>query len=98
MKHKLLFILAGIISAQTLMAQQSRTMTLREAIELTLAYSKTLQSDKTKIEAATLAVKEAYEKKLPEAGVTASYLYLPFQPNINLHTDSDTAAKKNNPI
>ena len=96
MKHKLLFILAGIISAQTLMAQQSRTMTLREAIELTLAYSKTLQSDKTKIEAATLAVKEAYEKKLPEAGVTASYLYLPFQPNINLHTDSDTAAKKNN--
>lgn len=96
MKHKLLFILAGIISAQTLMAQQSRTMTLREAIELTLAYSKTLQSDKTKIEATTLAVKEAYEKKLPEAGVTASYLYLPFQPNINLHTDSDTAAKKNN--
>lgn len=96
MKHKLLFILAGIISAQTLMAQQSRTMTLREAIELTLAYSKTLQSDKTKIEAATLAVKEAYEKKLPEAGVTASYLYLPFQPNINLHTGSDTAAKKNN--
>lgn len=90
MKHKLLFVLAGIISAQTLIAQQSRTITIREAIDLTLAYSKTLQTDKTKIEAATLAVKEAYEKRLPEAGVTASYLYLPFQPNINLQTGSDT--------
>ncbi len=90
MKHKLLFIIAGIISVQTLIAQQSRTITLKEAIDLTLAYSKTLQSDKTKIEAATLAVKEAYEKKLPEAGVTASYLYLPFQPNINLQAGSDT--------
>ncbi len=90
MKHKLFFIIAGIISVQTLIAQQSRTITLKEAIDLTLAYSKTLQSDKTKIEAATLAVKEAYEKKLPEAGVTASYLYLPFQPNINLQAGSDT--------
>ena len=90
MKHKFLFILAGIISAHTLIAQQSRNITLKEAIELTLAYSKTLQSDKTKIEAATLAVKEAYEKRLPEAGVTASYLYLPFQPNINLSNGNDT--------
>jgi outer membrane protein TolC len=93
MKHKLLFILAGLISSQSLLAQQSRPITLKEAIELTLAYSKTLQSDKTKIEAASLAVKEAYEKRLPEAGVSASYLYLPFQPNINLKTGSDTANK-----
>ncbi len=90
MKHRLLFIIAGIISMQSLLAQQSRTITLKEAIDLTLAYNKNLKTNKTRIEAASLAIKEAYEKKLPEASVSGSYLYLPVQPNINLKTGSDT--------
>jgi len=37
------------------------------------------------------ASKEAYERKLPEASISGSYLYLPVQPNINLKTGSDSS-------
>ncbi len=90
MKHKLLFIIAGLFSVHGLLAQQSRAITLKEAIDLTLGYSKTLKANKIKIEDAAAAVKEAYEKKLPEASISGSYLYLPLQPTINLKTGSDT--------
>ena len=97
MKHKLLFFIAGLLSVQSMLAQQSRTITLKEAIDLTLAYSKTLKANKTKIEEAANVIKEAYEKKLPEASISGSYLYLPIQPNINLKNGSDTGGGGNTP-
>ena len=97
MKHKLLFIIAGLLSIQTMLAQQSRTITLKEATEFTLAYSKTLKANKTKIEEAAAAIKEAYERKLPEASISGSYLYLPVQPNINLKTGGADTGSSSTP-
>lgn len=89
MKHRLtitgtLFcslLLAGISAAK---AQESRKITLREAIDLSVTNSKLLKNNKAKIEEATAAIKEAGERKLPEARVTGSYLYLPVKPTIDL--------------
>ncbi len=91
MKYKLVFIIAGLLALQSLHAQQSRTITLKEAIDLTLAYNKTLKANKVKIEEASAAIKEAYEKKLPEASVSGAYMYLPVQPNITMKTGGDSA-------
>ncbi len=90
MKHKLITIIAATLFFQAAMAQTSRNLTLKEAVELTLAYNKTLKINKAKIEEAAAAVTEAYEKKLPEAGVSGSYLYLPVQPNISMKNGSDS--------
>ena len=91
MKHKLLIIFVTLLlGKQHLAAQESRTITLKEAIDLTLNYSKTFKLDKVKIEEAAAAVKDAYEKKQPDASIGANFLYLPFQPNINLKSGSNT--------
>ena len=59
MKHKLVLIISGfLLGLQTLTAQQSKTVTLKEAIDLTLAYSKTLKVNKTKIEEASQLLKK----------------------------------------
>ncbi len=98
MKHKLVLIISGLLlGLQTLTAQQSRTLTLKEAIDLTLAYSKTLKVNKTKIEEASAAIKEAYERKLPEASISGSYLYLPFQPNVDLKTGGPDTGSRGTP-
>ena len=91
MKHKLLIIFAGLLlGIQHLVAQESRTITLKEAIDLTLSYSKTLKLDNIKMKEAAAAIKEAYEKKQPDASIGANFLYLPFQPNIDLKSGSNT--------
>jgi len=91
MKHRLIIMMATMLFFNSAMAQQSRTITLKEAVDLTLGYNKTLKLNKAKIEAASASVKEAYEKKLPEASVSGSYLYLPFQPNITMKNGSDSS-------
>jgi outer membrane protein TolC len=83
-------MMAALLFFNSMMAQQSRTITLKEAVDLTLAYNKTLRLNKAKIEEASAAIKEAYEKKLPEASVSGSYLYLPVQPNITMKNGSDS--------
>ena len=92
MKHRLIMIMASLLLCKGLAAQQSRTITLKEAVDLTLAYNKTLRINKAKIEEAAATIKEAYEKKLPEASVSGSYLYLPFQPNITMKNGSDSGS------
>ncbi len=88
MKHKLILIAISLLSLQSLLAQQTRSLTLKEAIDLTLANSKQLKLNEAKILEATTNIKEAREKQLPDAGVSASYLWLPVRPNINLKSDS----------
>ncbi|GAB2830971.1 TolC family protein [Ferruginibacter profundus] len=84
MKHKLVLIIVSLLSLHTLQAQQSRTLTLKEAIDLSIANSKQLKLNEAKILEASAAIKEAEEKRLPEAGISGSYLYLPIKPNIDL--------------
>ena len=91
MKHRLIIISMALFSIHNLVAQESRTITLKEAIDLTLAYNKTLKTNKTRIEEAAAAVKEAYENKLPAASISGSYLYLPVQPTIDLKSGSDSS-------
>ncbi len=90
MKHKLLITIGTVLFLNSIHAQQSRTLTLKDAVDLTLGYNKTLKANKVKIEEAAAATQEAYEKKLPDAGVSGAYMYLPFQPNINMKTGSSS--------
>ncbi len=83
-------MMAAFCFAGSTQAQQSKTLTLKEAVSLTLGYNKTLKTNQVKIEQAAAAIQEAEEKKLPEAGVSGSYLYLPIEPNITMKTGSSS--------
>ncbi len=93
MKHKIkttALCLASFLalSLQGLVAQETRSISLQEAINLSITNSHLLKNRQAAIEEATLAVKEANEHKLPDFSVSGSYLYLPIKPNINLKSDS----------
>lgn len=57
-------------------AQDSKAISLKDAVQLSISNSKQLKLNLAKIEEAMAAVKEAMEKKLPNAGVAGSYLRL----------------------
>ena len=75
MKNKLksLLIIFSLFSLQ-MTAQEKKTLSLNEAIDLGLQNSKLLKINQAKIEEATAAAKEAVEKRLPDAKASASYL------------------------
>ena len=75
MKNKLksLLIIFSLFSLQ-MTAQEKKTLSLNEAIDLGLQNSKLLKINQAKIEEATAATKEAVEKRLPDAKASASYL------------------------
>jgi outer membrane protein len=76
-KFKLLMILVvAVLGSITAMGQSSRTLTLSEAIDLSLKNNKNLKSSQAKIEEATAAVESALNRKLPDASVSGSYLRL----------------------
>ncbi len=88
MKNKLksLLIIFSLFSLQ-LTAQEKKTLSLDEAIDLGLQNSKLLKINQAKIEEATAAAKEAVEKRLPDAKASASYLRLNAV-NVELKTKS----------
>ncbi len=57
-------------------AQQQRTLTLKEAVDLSIKNSKQLKASKARTDAAISQVTEAEENRLPNFGVSASYLRL----------------------
>lgn len=61
----------------------AKSLTLQEAIDLSLKNSKQLKLSKAHIDEAVAATKEATERRLPDASVSASYLQLS-RPNINM--------------
>lgn len=91
----LAFALLGLLPLQ---AQQTKTLTLQEAIDLSLINSKQLKIDKAKILQATAGVKEATEARLPEAGISGSYLYLPVKPAIDLKAGSNNGGSGVNQV
>jgi outer membrane protein TolC len=88
MKHKIILMTTGLLLLQVLQAQETKTLTLNEAIDLTLKNSHQLKSNEAKILEATANVKEAEEKRLPDASISGSYLYLPVHPTIDMKTGS----------
>ncbi|MEI9945633.1 MAG: TolC family protein [Chitinophagaceae bacterium] len=89
MKNKLkgLVMVFSLLSLQ-LTAQEKKTLSLNEAIDLSIQNSKQLKTSQAKIEEATAALKEAVEKKLPDAKVSGSYLRLN-SANFELKTKSN---------
>ena len=71
-------------------AQQKRPITLNEAIDLGIKNSKQLKNSQAKIEEATAALKEALNNQLPDAKLSASYLWLS-------SANVDMKLKSNNP-
>ena len=65
-------------------AQEKRVLSLEEAVKLGIANSKNLKIDQAKIEESTANLLAAKNRLLPELTVSGSYLYLPFEPNVDL--------------
>ncbi|MGV2450255.1 UNVERIFIED_CONTAM: TolC family protein [Ralstonia mannitolilytica] len=76
-----LSLFVGIANAN---AQEKRTLTLDEAVQLGIQNSKNLKIDAAKIEEATADLLEAKNRQLPELKVSGSYMYLPIKPNVDI--------------
>ena len=76
MKYRLrgIILIAAALFFVNLHAQEKKTITLDDAITLGIDNSNHLKLSQAKIEEATAALKEAVERKLPNASVTGSYL------------------------
>lgn len=86
MKHRIILLAVSLLLMQFVQAQETRKLTLNEAIDLGLKNSHLLKSNEAKILEATANIKEAEERKLPDASVSGSYLYLPVNPTIDMKT------------
>jgi outer membrane protein TolC len=92
MNHNLLSAWAAtmlmLLLIQPVCAQDSaRSLSLKEAVDLCVKNSKQLKNSQAKIEEATAALKEAVQRRLPDASVGGSYLYVT-QPDISLKVKS----------
>ena len=94
-KPKILLIVCSLFSLQ-MTAQEKKTLSLDEAINLGLQNSKQLKISKAKIEEATAAAKEATEKRLPDAKASASYLRVNAV-NVDLKTKNGNTGSGSNP-
>lgn len=86
------FVLALLIGGTNIDAQEKKTLTLDEAVQLGIQNSKSLKIDAAKIEEATADLLEAKNRQLPELKVSGSYMYLPIKPNINLRIPGVSSA------
>jgi outer membrane protein len=89
-KLKVLLVICSLFSLQ-MSAQEKKTLTLNEAIDLGLQNSKQLKINQAKIEEATATTKEAIEKRLPDAKASASYLRVNAV-NVDLKTKNNSGS------
>ena len=90
MMSRLKLLIAFSLVGFQVLAQEKRPITLHEAIDLGIKNSKQLKNSQAKIEEATASLKEALNNQLPDAKLSASYLWLS---NANV----DMKLKSNNP-
>lgn len=97
---KLFFLLIATIISFTASAQSlTKTITLQQAIDLSIQNSHQLKISYAQNEKSILQLQEAMDNRLPNASVSGSYLRL-FQPNIDLKTKglgggNDSSGNKN---
>jgi outer membrane protein TolC len=72
-------------------AQDKKTLSLKEAITLSIQNSKELKLSQAKIDAAIASVKTAGNAQLPDLNISGSYLRIN-NPNVNLKTGSDSSS------
>jgi outer membrane protein TolC len=87
--RKFLFALFTVLSVQLVLAQDTRPITLREAVELSIRNSKQLKISGARVEESSAALKEAQEKILPDAKASGAYMWLS-SANVNLKSSSST--------
>jgi outer membrane protein len=75
-----------------LYAQDTKTLTLKEAVELSIKNSKQLQLSKARIDEAVAATKEATQRRTPDVNVSANYLRLN-SANVKLAGTGDSSSK-----
>src|SRR5690242_4898577 len=88
-------LITGLIFSLLVMAQEKKQLSLTEAIDLSLKNSNQLKNSQAKIEEATAALKQAVQKKLPDANVSGSYLRLTTA-NVDLKTKSNNNSGNTN--
>lgn len=84
-------LLFAVFIANAAISQESRTLNLKEAIDLSIKNSKQLKVSKAKIDAAISEVKEAEQNRLPNFNVSGSYLRLS-SANVDLKTKSNNTS------
>lgn len=77
-----------LLHAVFLQAQSAKALTLEEAIELSIRNSPQLKFSQAKIDEANASLREANERKLPEAKVSGSYIRLN-SPNIDMKSSGN---------
>src|SRR6266496_2623797 len=89
--------LTSYVNAQPVpqMREEKKTLTLNEAIDLSIQNSKQLKTSQAKIEEATAALKEAVERKLPDAKISGSYIRLN-SANVDLKTKNNNSGSGSN--
>ena len=87
MKNKKFFfnLIVILLLGASASAQESKKITLQEAIDLSLANSHNLRISDLKITEAIANVRAAKDHRLPEASVSASYLRLNGHTHILFH-------------
>jgi outer membrane protein len=96
-KCKSIIVIFGLaFVTSSLQAQEKKILTLPEAIQLSLQNSHRLKGSEAKIEEATAALKEAVEKKLPDASITGSYMRLS-SANIDLQNKTNGGTPAESP-
>ncbi len=83
-----LTMLSFLLFSGCLQAQDGKTLTLSEAIDMGVKHSKVLQLSRARLEEATAAVREAEQRKLPDVKASASYLRVA-NPNIDLKSQKE---------
>ena len=92
MKHKnhILFVLSLLLfSCAKINAQESKLLTLQEAIDLGVKNSKQLKLSQSRVNEAIAVTKQATDARLPDASISGSYLRLT-KPTISLKGDTST--------
>jgi outer membrane protein len=75
-KIKILLIVITVLATSAVNAQDKRSISLKEAVNLSIKSSKQLRVSAAKIEEANAALKESEQRKLPDVAASASYLRL----------------------
>lgn len=84
-------ILLFTISISQISGQETKAISLEEAIDLGIKNSKNLKIDEAKIEENSAQLIEAKNRKLPDFKLGASYLHL-FSPNVDLKVNPGSSA------
>lgn len=96
MKHRIVVrnvltvLFISLLSAGALKAQDTRKLSLQEAVSLSIKNSKQLKGSQARIDEATAALREAIERRLPDAKASGSYMRLN-QPKVDLSLKSNNS-------